>query len=102
MMTIRRTLTLFLILLSAATVHSAAQAPASLAPTPPMGWASWNHFFCDYDEKTIREQANALVSTGMRDAGYKYVVIQECIARQRDASGKLIADPSASPAACLP
>ena len=67
-----------------------------------MGWASWNHFFCDYDERTIREQADALVSTGMRDAGYKYVVIQECIARDRDAQGNLIADsvrfPSGLPA----
>jgi alpha-galactosidase len=74
----------------------------SLAPTPPMGWASWNHFFCDYDENTIRAQAAALVSTGMRDAGYRYVLIQECIARERDAQGNLIADsvrfPSGMPA----
>ncbi len=74
----------------------------SVAPLPPMGWASWNHFFCDYDEKTIRAQADALVSTGMRDAGYNYVVIQECIARERDASGGLIVDagrfPSGMPA----
>lgn len=73
-----------------------------VAPLPPMGWASWNHFFCDYDEQTIRRQADALVSTGMRDAGYKYVVIQECIARERDADGKLIVDkvrfPSGMPA----
>lgn len=75
-----------------AMVPGTGSSPAALAPTPPMGWASWNHFFCDYDEKTIREQADALVSTGMRDAGYTYVVIQECIARERDASGKLIAD----------
>ncbi len=79
-----------------------APALGSLAPTPPMGWASWNHFFCDYDEKTIRAQADALVSTGMRDAGYKYVVIQECIARERDAKGNLVADsvrfPSGMPA----
>ncbi len=75
---------------------------SSLAPTPPMGWASWNHYFCDYDETTIRRQADALVSTGMRDAGYKYVVIQECIARERDTQGTLIADsarfPSGMPA----
>ena len=73
-----------------------------MAPLPPMGWASWNHFFCDYDEKTIRAQADALVSSGMRDAGYKYVVIQECIARERTASGGLIVDavrfPSGMPA----
>ena len=74
----------------------------SLAPLPPMGWASWNHFFCDYDESTIRAQADALVSSGMRDAGYTYVVIQECIARERDSAGNLIADsarfPSGMPA----
>jgi alpha-galactosidase len=74
----------------------------SIAPLPPMGWASWNHFFCDYDEKTIRAEADALVSSGMRDAGYKYVAIQECIVRERDASGNLIADsvrfPSGMPA----
>ena len=63
-----------------------------LAPVPPMGWASWNHYFCDYNEQTIREQADALVSTGMRDAGYQYVVIQECIAKSRDNEGNLLAD----------
>ncbi len=74
----------------------------SVAPLPPMGWASWNHFFCDYDERTIRAQADALVSTGMREAGYKYIVIQECIARERESSGNLIVDavrfPSGMPA----
>lgn len=66
---------------------------ANLAPTPPMGWASWNHFFCDYNEQTIRDQADALVSTGMRDLGYRYVLIQECIAPGRNTSGELIVDP---------
>jgi alpha-galactosidase len=63
-----------------------------LAPTPPMGWASWNHFFCDYTDRTIRDQADALVSSGMRDLGYRYVLIQECIAPQRDANGDLVVD----------
>lgn len=66
---------------------------ANLAPTPPMGWASWNHFFCDYNEQTIRDQADALVSIGMRDLGYRYVLIQEFIAPGRDASGELVVDP---------
>lgn len=88
----------------APSMFAAQDAPSlgSLALTPPMGWASWNHYFCDYDENTIRKQADALVSTGMRDAGYKYVVIQECIARKRDTNGNLIADsarfPSGMPA----
>ncbi len=63
-----------------------------LAPTPPMGWASWNYYFCNYDEQTIRNQADALVSTGMRDLGYRYVIIQECIAPARDANGRLVPD----------
>lgn len=64
-----------------------------LAPTPPMGWASWNHFFCDYNAQTIRDQADALVSSGMRDLGYRYVLIQECIAPSRDSQGELVVDP---------
>jgi alpha-galactosidase len=86
----------------AASAMQNGSALSSLAPTPPMGWASWNHFFCDYNEQTIRAEADALVSSGMRDAGYKYVVIQECIARDRDAQGNLIVDsarfPSGMPA----
>ncbi len=72
-------------------------AHGSVAPLPPMGWASWNHFFCEYNEQTIRAQADALVSTGMRESGYKYVVIQECIARQRDNGGNLIVDATRFP-----
>ncbi len=57
-----------------------------------MGWANWNHFFCDYDDGTIRAQADALVRTGMRDLGYKYLIIQECIAPTRDANGVIVPD----------
>lgn len=68
-----------------------------LAPTPPMGWASWNYYFCNYDEKAVRNQADALVSTGMRDLGYQYVIIQECIAPTRDSSGHLVPDAARFP-----
>jgi alpha-galactosidase len=71
---------------------TAAQDFSNLAPVPPMGWANWNRYFCDYNAQTIRDQADALVSTGMRDLGYKYVLIQECIAPGRDALGNLIVD----------
>jgi len=80
---------------SAANAHPAkthAAAPLTIAPTPPMGWASWNRYFCDYDEQTIRDQADALVATGMRDLGYKYLIIQECIAPGRDEAGNLVVD----------
>ena len=58
-----------------------------LATTPPMGWNSWNKFGCDVNEKLIRETADAMVSTGMKDAGYQYVVIDDCWHGKRDDLG---------------
>ena len=56
-----------------------------LAPTPPMGWSSWNIFHCDYTEVDIMEMADAMVSSGMLSAGYKYLNIDDCwAAAQRD------------------
>ncbi|MEV4316680.1 NPCBM/NEW2 domain-containing protein [Actinocrispum sp. NPDC049592] len=71
---------------------AAARVPANtLAKTPPMGWNSWNKFNCDINEAKIRSAADGLVSSGMRDAGYKYVNIDDCWAeRDRDASGNLV------------
>ena len=67
---------------------------ANLAPTPPMGWNSWNKFGCKIDEKLMRETADAMVSSGMRDAGYRYLNIDDCwMAKQRDANGDLRPDP---------
>jgi alpha-galactosidase len=83
--------------------HSSARArvPAlpgnGLARTPPMGWNSWNHFACNVNEQTIRETADAMVATGMRDAGYRYVVIDDCWQVARDANGVLVADPQRFP-----
>jgi alpha-galactosidase len=68
------------------------------APTPPMGWNSWNRFGCGIDERLIRETADALVSSGMRDAGYRYLNIDDCWeAPQRDSSGNLAADSTRFP-----
>jgi len=65
-----------------------------LAPTPPMGWNSWNTFGCDINEQLIRDTADALVASGMRDAGYEYVNIDDCwMAPERDADGRLQPDP---------
>ncbi|GAA3573007.1 hypothetical protein GCM10022222_66580 [Amycolatopsis ultiminotia] len=61
----------------------------STAQTPPMGWNSWNKFGCDIDENLIRETADALVSSGLEDAGYQYVNIDDCWAEQnRNAEGR--------------
>ncbi|HEV8150969.1 MAG TPA: glycoside hydrolase family 27 protein [Gemmatimonadales bacterium] len=63
-----------------------------LARTPPMGWNSWNHFGCDVSSALIQQTADAMVATGMRDAGYQYVVIDDCWQVARDRTGKLLAD----------
>ena len=62
-----------------------------------MGWNSWNHFACNVNEQTIRETADAMVASGMRDAGYRYVVIDDCWQVARDAKGALVADPQRFP-----
>ncbi len=59
------------------------------AATPPMGWNSWNHFAEKIDDATVRAQADAMVSSGMRDAGYVYVNIDDTWEGERDAQGVL-------------
>ena len=83
-------------------VNARAQPAASpawmdLARTPPMGWNSWNRFQCNVSDALIRQTADALVSSGMRDAGYRYVVIDDCWQVSRDASGTIAADPKRFP-----
>jgi len=68
-----------------------------LALTPPMGWNSWNRFACDVSEKLIRETADAMVSSGMKDAGYQYVVIDDCWQGSRDSLGFIHPDPTRFP-----
>jgi alpha-galactosidase len=63
-----------------------------LALTPPMGWNSWNKFACNVSEDLIKQAANAMVSSGMKDAGYRYVVIDDCWQVDRDAQGNIVAD----------
>jgi alpha-galactosidase len=58
-----------------------------LALTPPMGWNSWNKFACNVDENMIKQMADAMVSTGMKDAGYTYINIDDCWHGDRDAQG---------------
>ncbi|GAB3617086.1 NPCBM/NEW2 domain-containing protein [Okibacterium endophyticum] len=63
------------------------------ADTPPMGWSTWNEFGCDVSADLIEEMADAIVASGMADAGYEYVNIDDCWAETaRDAEGNLIAD----------
>jgi alpha-galactosidase len=68
-----------------------------LALTPPMGWNSWNKFGCQINEQVIRETAEAMVSSGMKNAGYQYVVIDDCWQIARDAKGNILVDEKAFP-----
>jgi alpha-galactosidase len=68
-----------------------------LAQTPPMGWNSWNKFACDVSEQLIREIADAMVSSGLKAAGYQYVNIDDCWQVSRDAQGNIVADPARFP-----
>lgn len=76
--------------------QTAAPAPA-LAATPPMGFNTWNKFGCNVSEQLIRETADAMAANGMRDAGYRYVVIDDCWQVSRDDAGRIVADPQRFP-----
>lgn len=68
-----------------------------LAMTPPMGWNSWNRFECEINEQVVRDAADAMVSSGMKDAGYEYIVIDDCWQISRDNQGFIQADPQKFP-----
>lgn len=69
-----------------------------LALTPPMGWNSWNKFGSNITEQLVREIADAMVESGMKDAGYEYVVIDDFwMAPERDAEGNLQPNPKTFP-----
>jgi alpha-galactosidase len=67
-----------------------------------MGWNSWNKFGCNVSDQLIRGVADAMVSSGMRDAGYTYVVIDDCWQVSRDAQGNIVPDPQRFPQGIKP
>lgn len=71
------------------TLSAGAQRSETAAPTLPMGWNSWNHFKGKVDDTVIRAQADAMVSSGMCDAGYHYVNIDATWQGERDAQGNI-------------
>lgn len=64
-----------------------------VALTPPMGWSSWNTFRNTIDENLITDMATALKKTGLLDAGYQYVNLDDCWqSSMRTPDGKLQGD----------
>lgn len=87
----------FLLISFLCSISASAQKFEKLALTPPMGWNSWNKFACNVDEKLIRETADAMVSSGLKDVGYQYVVIDDCWHGKRDELGFIQPDPTRFP-----
>lgn len=97
-------LTAVVVAVAALTAVAALHAPPARALddgqalTPPMGWNNWNAFHCNVNAAIIRAQADALVRTGLADAGYDYVNIDDCwMEKSRDKAGHLVADPAKFP-----
>ncbi len=92
----KQTIVILALLLAARTY---AQKWENLAPTPPMGWNSWNTFQTNITEDLIKHTADVMVESGMKDAGYTYLVLDDgWMAMERDSvTGDLVADPKKFP-----
>ncbi len=80
------------VFLACCALISSAQKFPGLAPTPPMGWNSWNYYSIFINEAKVIKMADAMASNGMKDAGYQYIVIDDCWQIARDKDGYIIAD----------
>jgi len=88
---------LFLLILVFAIQPAFSQKFDELAQTPPMGWNSWNQFGCRINETLVREMADAMVESGMKESGYQYIVIDDCWQSGRDSEGNIMVDERAFP-----
>jgi len=86
-----------IIISSACLAQDVSAIDKGLALTPPMGWNSWNKFGCNVNEEMIRGMADAMITSGMKDAGYQYLNIDDCWQLSRDKDGNIVADPQHFP-----
>jgi alpha-galactosidase len=90
-------LVLSLALLSTGTLFGQNPVSKGLALTPPMGWNTWNKFGCNVSDELVRGAADAMATSGMKDAGYQYIVIDDCWQVKRDEHGNIVPDPQRFP-----
>ncbi|MEA4839578.1 MAG: glycoside hydrolase family 27 protein [Bacteroidales bacterium] len=84
----------FIVYFISLSISAYCQKNEHLALTPPMGWNSWNTFSSEINEQLIKDMADKLVASGMKNAGYEYIVIDDCwLSHERDSIGNLQADP---------
>src|SRR6516165_9456688 len=81
-----------LFLFAAPAVSAESAVSQGLALTPPMGWNTWNKFGCNVSDELVRGMADAMVTSGMKDAGYRYIVIDDCWQVKRDAHADIVPD----------
>ena len=96
-MKMNRRFLLTILLLLLLPVIGRAQTRESLSLTPQMGWSSWNKFQGNINEDIIKSIADAMVASGLKDAGYTYINIDDCWHGKRDADGFIQADPKHFP-----
>ena len=96
-MKMNRRFLLTILLLLLLSVIGRAQTRESLSLTPQMGWSSWNKFQGNINEDIIKSIADAMVASGLKDAGYTYINIDDCWHGKRDADGFIQADPKHFP-----
>src|SRR6478736_6708996 len=92
----KKIIPLFILL---ASIQSFSQKFEGLASTPPMGWNSWNTFQTNISEELVKGIADNMISSGMKDAGYSYIVLDDgWMTMERDPkTGDLVADPKKFP-----
>ena len=90
-------LTFFVLALSVVAFAQENTVSKGLALIPPMGFNTWNKFGCNVRDELVRGMADAMVKSGMKDAGYQYIVIDDCWQVSRDANASIIADPQRFP-----
>lgn len=87
-----------LLLLFLSSLNISAQKFEGLALTPQMGWNSWNKFGTGINEQMVKEMADALISTGLKDAGYNHILLDDgWMDMERDAQGNLVPHPEKFP-----
>jgi alpha-galactosidase len=81
---------------------SGQQTNALLAPTPPMGWMSWNQFGPEVSDRLLCEMADAMIASGMKAAGYEYLCIDDLWHGGRSRNGYLFPEPKRFPRGIKP
>lgn len=85
-------------LLFLSALQSTAQTTAAHPRTPMMGWSSWNNFHVAINEQLIREQADAMVTKGLKDAGYRFINVDDgCYNGRNNNTGELVVHPTRFP-----